>query len=73
MKLPAKRVRRFVTSEDGPTGVEHAVMLALVIIVILTAINSIAVSSVNIWFALVSSYRLVKREMRRRSTAGVGW
>ncbi len=41
MKSLAKKMQRFLTSEDGPTAVEYAVMLALIIIVCLTAINSI--------------------------------
>ena len=28
-----KRIRKFLASEDGPTAVEYAVMLALIIIV----------------------------------------
>ena len=34
-------VRRFLVSEDGPTAVEYAVMLALIIIVALTAIQTL--------------------------------
>lgn len=41
MKLLAKRVHRFLVSEEGPTAVEYAVMLALIIIVCLTAITAI--------------------------------
>ena len=41
MKSLAKKMQRFLVSEDGPTAVEYAVMLALIIIVCLTAINSI--------------------------------
>ena len=41
MKAFAKKVQRFMVSEDGPTAVEYAVMLALIIIVCLTAISSI--------------------------------
>ncbi len=41
MKLLAQKVHRFLVSEDGPTAVEYAVMLALIIIVCLTAISSI--------------------------------
>ena len=41
MKLLAKRVQRFLVSEDGPTAVEYAVMLALIVIVCLAAISSI--------------------------------
>jgi pilus assembly protein Flp/PilA len=35
------KVKRFLASEDGPTAVEYAVMLALIVIVCLAAINSI--------------------------------
>jgi len=41
MKNLALKVRRFLVSEDGPTAVEYAVMLALIVIVCLTAITSI--------------------------------
>ncbi len=41
MKNFAQKVQRFLTSEDGPTAVEYAVMLALIVIVCLTAIRSI--------------------------------
>ena len=34
-------VKKFLASEDGPTAVEYAVMLALIVIVCLTAIQSI--------------------------------
>jgi pilus assembly protein Flp/PilA len=41
MKTFVQRVRRFLTSEDGPTAVEYAVMLALIIVVCLVAITSV--------------------------------
>ncbi len=41
MKSLTKKMQRFLVSEDGPTAVEYAVMLALIIIVCLTAISSI--------------------------------
>ena len=41
MRKFAQKVQRFITSEDGPTAVEYAVMLALIVIVCLTAIRSI--------------------------------
>jgi pilus assembly protein Flp/PilA len=47
-------VRRFLVSEDGPTAVEYAVMLALIVIVCLTAISSIG-SSANTTFTNVSA------------------
>ena len=41
MKSLAKKVCRFLVSEDGPTAVEYAVMLALIIIVCLLAISTL--------------------------------
>ena len=41
MKNFAKTVKRFLVSEDGPTAVEYAVMLALIVITCLTAIGSV--------------------------------
>lgn len=45
MKGLALKVQRFLVSEDGPTAVEYAVMLALIVIVCLTAIESIATNA----------------------------
>ena len=45
MKLLAKKVHRFLVSEDGPTAVEYAVMLALIVIVCLTAITAIGTNA----------------------------
>lgn len=45
MKKIAQRVQRFLASEDGPTAVEYAVMLALIVIVCLTAIRSIGTNA----------------------------
>ncbi|MBN2447110.1 MAG: Flp family type IVb pilin [Phycisphaerae bacterium] len=36
-----KRVREFLVNEDGPTATEYAVMLALIIVVCLTAISQL--------------------------------
>ncbi|MEN6451992.1 MAG: Flp family type IVb pilin [Thermoguttaceae bacterium] len=41
MKSFALKVRRFLVAEDGPTAVEYAVMLALIVIVCLGAISAI--------------------------------
>jgi pilus assembly protein Flp/PilA len=38
-------VKRFVTSEDGPTAVEYAVMLALIIVVCIAVITQVGTSS----------------------------
>ena len=45
MKSLALKVQRFLTSEDGPTAVEYAVMLALIVIGCLTAIRSIGTNA----------------------------
>jgi pilus assembly protein Flp/PilA len=41
MKRFFSKVKHFVQSEDGPTAVEYAVMLALIIIVCLAAIQAV--------------------------------
>ena len=38
-------VKKFLVSEDGPTAVEYAVMLALIVIVCLTAIQAIGTNA----------------------------
>jgi pilus assembly protein Flp/PilA len=45
MKSLAQKMHRFLVSEDGPTAVEYAVMLALIVIVCLTAISSIGTNT----------------------------
>ena len=47
MKSLAKKVQRFLVSEDGPTAVEYAVMLALIVIVCLAAITEIGTRANN--------------------------
>jgi pilus assembly protein Flp/PilA len=41
MRSLAISLRRFLVSEDGPTAVEYAVMVALIIIVCLASIQSL--------------------------------
>jgi pilus assembly protein Flp/PilA len=38
-------VARFLRSEDGPTAVEYAVMLALIVVVCLTAVRAIGTNA----------------------------
>jgi pilus assembly protein Flp/PilA len=45
MKNLLFKTRQFLVSEDGPTAVEYAVMLALIIVVCLTAIQAIGTRS----------------------------
>ena len=55
MKLLAQKVHRFLVSEDGPTAVEYAVMLALIIIVCLTAISSLGTAAKNTFEGVTNS------------------
>jgi len=41
MKNLTMKLKRFLKSEDGPTAVEYAVMLSLIIVVCLTAVTNI--------------------------------
>ncbi|MFO7903336.1 MAG: Flp family type IVb pilin [Pirellulaceae bacterium] len=45
MKSLAKKVQHFLVSEDGPTAVEYAVMLALIVVVCLGTISLIGTNA----------------------------
>ncbi|EDL56457.1 MULTISPECIES: Flp family type IVb pilin [Gimesia] len=45
MKNLTKSIKNFLVSEDGPTAVEYAVMLALIVIVCLTAIQAVGTNA----------------------------
>ena len=47
MRALAKRLVRFVKTEDGPSAVEYAVMLALIIVVCLTAVGTLGSNANN--------------------------
>jgi pilus assembly protein Flp/PilA len=47
-------VKNFVQAEDGPTAVEYAVMLALIIVVCLVAITALGTNA-NATFTKVSN------------------
>jgi pilus assembly protein Flp/PilA len=53
MSLIAKKLVAFLKKEDGPTAVEYAVMLALIIVVCIAAITSLG-SNANQTFGNVS-------------------
>ncbi len=55
MKKIANSIKKFMVSEDGPTAVEYAVMLALIIVVCLAAVSAVG-SNANAKFSKVSSY-----------------
>ena len=45
LMLLNRSVREFLVSEDGPTAVEYAVMLALIVVVCLVAIESLGTNT----------------------------
>ena len=54
MKSLALKIQKFLKSEDGPTAVEYAVMLALIVVVCLTTIQSLGTNA-NATFSKVST------------------
>jgi pilus assembly protein Flp/PilA len=45
MKKYLEAVKRFINNEDGPTAVEYAVMLALIIVLCIVVIRQVGTSS----------------------------
>jgi pilus assembly protein Flp/PilA len=45
MKSLSQKMHRFFVSDEGPTAVEYAVMLALIIIVCLVAITAVGTNA----------------------------
>jgi len=54
MRNVAKKLVSFLKAEDGPTAVEYAVMLALIIVVCIAAITTLG-SNANSTFSFVGS------------------
>jgi pilus assembly protein Flp/PilA len=54
MRKLVERVKNFLAREDGPTAVEYAVMLALIIVVCITAITALG-SNANKTFTSVGN------------------
>jgi pilus assembly protein Flp/PilA len=54
MRQFAQHLVAFLKNEDGPTAVEYAVMLALIIVVCITAITALG-SNANNTFSYVAS------------------
>jgi pilus assembly protein Flp/PilA len=50
-----QQVVSFLKNEDGPTAVEYAVMLALIIVVCITAITALGTNANNT-FSYVATY-----------------
>ena len=45
MKTAIQSIGHFLRSDDGPTAVEYAVMLALIVVVCLTAVRAIGTNA----------------------------
>jgi pilus assembly protein Flp/PilA len=54
MKNLVSRFRHFVVSEDGPTAVEYAVMLALILVACITIVTNLG-TTVSGTFSKVNS------------------
>jgi pilus assembly protein Flp/PilA len=57
MKTIANKLRQFLVSEDGPTAVEYAVMLSLIIVVCLAAITTIGTNASSVFSNVANSIR----------------
>jgi len=55
MKPLLKKIRRFLACEEGPTAVEYAVMLSLIVVVCLTAITSIGTKASSVFSKVANS------------------
>ena len=54
MRTATKLLLNFIKKEDGPTAVEYAVMLALIVVVCIAAITTLG-SNANSTFSYVGS------------------
>ena len=57
MKPLCAFLKRLILEEDGPTAVEYAVMLALIVIVCLTAITSVGTKAKTTFSNVAASWR----------------
>lgn len=49
------RILDFLTDEGGPTAVEYAMLLALIIVVLMSAITAVGNSTLGLWTSDVQS------------------
>ena len=60
MKSIFTKVQHFLKSEDGPTAVEYAIMLALIVIVCLTAIQAIGTNAASAFNDIATDLNTVR-------------
>jgi pilus assembly protein Flp/PilA len=51
----ASKIRRFFDSDDGPTAVEYAVMLALIVVICLATIRTIGTNAKTTFTTVANS------------------
>ena len=44
-----QHIKKFLSEEDGPTAVEYAVMLALILATIVAAITGVGFNTLSMW------------------------
>jgi pilus assembly protein Flp/PilA len=55
MNTVMSRVRRFLTSEDGPTSVEYALMVGLIAAALVTTVTSLKTAVAGVFSAVAGS------------------
>ena len=55
MKNVLNTVKSFLSEEDGPTAVEYAVMLALIIVVCIVAVRTIGTQASSTFYNVASN------------------
>jgi pilus assembly protein Flp/PilA len=59
MRTVSKNLVNFLKKEDGPTAVEYAVMLALIIVVCIAAITALGTNANNTFSTVASATKPV--------------
>ncbi len=54
MKTILSKIERFIRSEDGPTAVEYAVMLSLIIVICLASVRNIGTRASSTFSAVAT-------------------
>jgi pilus assembly protein Flp/PilA len=57
MNTCVNNIRKFLSSEDGPTAVEYAVMLSLIVLVCLSAITTIGQKTSSVFSKVANSIK----------------
>jgi len=55
MQIATRRITRLIRADDGPTAVEYAVMLALIVVVCLAAIRTVGTNAKTTFTTVANS------------------